>query len=306
MKNKSITTFLFEKCLNSAKLHTLLKVHFLTTIPLLFRIGHFYSPIVNPREIKKRAVHLWRTDDEMGGVDLRPNEQLELLKLLKHHTGSIDYPAQRSKSDLDYFYSNDQFPALDAQFLHAMLCYLRPRVMIEVGCGFSSLVTAYVNRGILNGTMDFTCIEPYPRKFLIDGVPGISQLIQKKLEDVELSFFDRLDEGDILFIDSSHVSKTGSDVNYLFFEILPRLRKGVMVHFHDIFLPDEYPQKWVIDQGRNWNEQYLLRAFLQYNTNWDVIWSAHFMSTRYSNAVQETFPDFPELGGGGSFWIKRN
>ena len=177
--------------------------------------------------------------------------------------------------------------------------------MIEVGCGFSSLVTAYVNRGILNGTMDFTCIEPYPRKFLTDGVPGISQLIQKKLEDVELSFFDRLDEGDILFIDSSHVSKTGSDVNYLFFEILPRLRKGVIVHFHDIFLPDEYPQKWVIDQGRNWNEQYLLRAFLQYNTNWDVIWSAHFMSTRYSNAVQETFPDFPELGGGGSFWIKR-
>jgi hypothetical protein len=306
MKNKSIFTFLFEKCLNSAKLHTLLKIHFLTTIPLLFRIGHFYSPIVNPRELKKRVAHLWRNDDEMGGVDLRQSEQLALLELLKHHTGSIDYPIQRPKSDLDYFYSNDQFPGLDAQFLHSLLCCLKPRVMIEVGCGFSSLVTAHVNRHMLNGAIDFTCIEPYPRKFLIDGVPGITRLIQKKLEDVELSFFDRLDEGDILFIDSSHVSKTGSDVNYLFFEILPRLRKGVMVHFHDIFLPDEYPQKWVIDQGRNWNEQYLLRAFLQYNSNWEVIWSAHFMGTRYPSAVQETFPSFPQMGGGGSFWIKRN
>jgi len=114
-----------------------------------------------------------------------------------------------------------------------------------------------------------------------------------------------LQSGDILFIDSSHVAKVGSDVNYLFFEVIPRLKPGVMVHFHDVFLPDEYPKVWVIDEGRNWNEQYLLRAFLQFNTSWEVMWSAHFMGTRHRAAVQMTFPRYPALGGGGSFWIRR-
>jgi Methyltransferase domain len=163
-----------------------------------------------------------------------------------------------------------------------------------------------VNQYCLDGALDFTCIEPYPRKFLMNGVPGITRLVQKRVEEVERSFFDRLEAGDILFIDSSHVAKTGSDVNYLFFEILPRLRKGVIVHFHDIFLPDEYPRAWVIDQGRNWNEQYILRAFLQYNTDWRVVWSAHLMGTRHRDAVQQVFPRYPALGGGGSFWIQRN
>jgi hypothetical protein len=91
----------------------------------------------------------------------------------------------------------------------------------------------------------------------------------------------------------------------LFFEVIPRLKKGVMVHIHDIFLPDEYPKVWAIDQGRNWNEQYLLQAFLQFNSDWEVMWSAHFMATRRTARVQEVFPRFPELGGGGSFWLRR-
>jgi hypothetical protein len=91
----------------------------------------------------------------------------------------------------------------------------------------------------------------------------------------------------------------------LFFEVIPRLKKGVMVHIHDIFLPDEYPKVWAIDQGRNWNEQYLLQAFLQFNSDWEVMWSAHFTGSRYTQKVQEVFPRFPELGGGGSFWLRR-
>ncbi len=291
---------------NSAKLRMLVKGHFLTGIPLLYPIGHFYSPIVNPSEAGKRAARLWERHDEMGGIDLRVNDQLALLERLTPYTSAIYYPLKRDKTQLGYYYSNDQFPVLDAEFLHTMLCHLRPKTMIEVGSGFSSLITARVNLNMLDGALDFTCIEPYPRKFLTDGVLGITRLIQKRVEDIELSFFDRLEAGDILFIDSSHVAKAGSDVNYLFFEILPRLRKGVLVHFHDIFLPDEYPREWVIDQGRNWNEQYVLRAFLQYNTDWRVVWSAHLMGTRHREAVQKVFPRYPALGGGGSFWIQRN
>jgi predicted O-methyltransferase YrrM len=274
-------------------------------IPLLFPIGHFYSPIANPADIRAREQKIWMRVDEMPGIDLCIPDQLTLLSQLKPYTASINYPVEQPEDSTTYFYGNDQYPVLDAEFLYALLCHFKPKTMIEVGSGFSSLITADVNRRILGSKLDFSCIEPFPRRFLIDGVDGITRLVRQKVEDVELSFFDRLDSGDILFIDSSHVSKVGSDVNYLFFEVLPRLKKGVMVHVHDIFLPDEYPRTWVIDQGRNWNEQYLLRAFLQFNTDWRVIWAAHFMGTRYTAAVQETFPRYPKLGGGGSFWMKR-
>lgn len=274
-------------------------------IPLLFPIGHFYSPIADPADIRARATKLWAPGGEMPGIDLRVDDQLALLRELEPYTASIDYPVEQPSDPTRYFYSNDQYPVLDAEFLYAALCRFRPRAMIEVGSGFSSLVTADVNRRVLGGTLDFSCIEPYPRQFLIDGVDGVTRLVREKVEDVELSFFDRLGAGDILFVDSSHVSKVGSDVNYLFFEVIPRLRPGVMVHVHDIFLPDEYPKEWVIDQGRNWNEQYLLRAFLQFNSDWQVMWAAHFMGTRHTGAVQRTFPRYPRLGGGGSMWLRR-
>ncbi|MCX7086642.1 MAG: class I SAM-dependent methyltransferase [Methylococcales bacterium] len=258
-------------------------------ISLLFPIGHFYSPIADPVDIRTREEKLWAPVNEMPGIELNIQDQLALLLKLKPYTAAIDYPIEHPGDSTTYFYSNDQYPVLDAEFLYAVLCHFRPKAVIEVGSGFSSLITADVNRRLLDSKLDFSCIEPFPRQFLIDGVEGITRLVQQKVEDVELSFFDRLDSGDILFIDSSHVSKVGSDVNYLFFEVLPRLKKGVMVHIHDIFLPDEYPKVWVIDQGRNWNEQYLLRAFLQFNTDWKIMWAGHFMGTRYTTAVQNTF-----------------
>lgn len=274
-------------------------------ISLLFPVGHFYSPIADPADIRAREQKIWMPVDEMPGIELCIPDQLMLLRQLKSYTASINYPLEQPEDLTTYFYGNDQYPVLDAEFLYTALCHFRPKSMIEVGSGFSSLITADVNRRVLGSKLDFSCIEPFPRQFLIDGVDGITRLVQQKVEDVELSFFDRLDSGDILFIDSSHVSKVGSDVNYLFFEVLPRLKKGVMVHIHDIFLPDEYPKTWVIDQGRNWNEQYLLSAFLQFNSEWKVMWASHFMGTRHTAAVQDTFPRYPELGGGGSFWIKR-
>jgi hypothetical protein len=275
------------------------------SIPLLFPIGHFYSPIADPEDLRARAAKVWAKVDEMPGIDLNVAAQFELLKDLAPYTTNIDWPLDRPEDPTRYFYGNDQFPVLDAEFLYSILLHFKPKAMIEVGSGWSSLITAEVNRTHLNSAISFSCIEPYPRQFLIDGVDGISQLVRKKVEDVELSFFDQLGDGDILFIDSSHVSKAGSDVNYLFFEVIPRLNPGVIVHIHDIFLPDEYPKIWVIDQGRNWNEQYLLRAFLMFNRTWEVMWASHFMGTRHTAATQATFPRYPKLGGGGSMWIRR-
>ncbi len=274
------------------------------TIPLLFPIGHFYSPIADPVDIKARVEKLWARRDHMPGIDLNDAEQLDLLKALKPYTAGISYPVQKPDNETTYFYENDQYPVLDAQFLYAALCHYKPKRVFEVGSGFSSLITADVNRRILNNAIDFRCLEPYPRQFLIDGVDGITELVQTKIEDMDLSYFDVLEENDILFIDSTHVSKVGSDVNYLFFEVIPRLKKGVIVHIHDIFLPDEYPKEWAIAQGRNWNEQYVLRAFLQFNAQWKIIWAANYMGTRYLHKVQDVFSDYPKLGGGGSIWMQ--
>lgn len=295
----------FDKLKQTKKVETVACAPAENQISLLFPPGHFYSPIADPEDLKVRAERIWAPGCDLAGIDLNVDEQLELLAQLRQYQETVEYPIEAPGDPTVYFYKNDQFPVLDAEFLHAALCHFRPRTVIEVGSGFSSLVTAGVNRQILNYEINFTCIEPYPRQFLIDGVDGISSLVRKKVEDVELAYFDRLEAGDLLFIDSSHVAKIGSDVNYLFFEVIPRLKSGVMVHIHDVFLPDEYPKVWAIDEGRNWNEQYLLRAFLQFNNAWKVLWSAYFMSTRHTQAVMDVFPRFPQLGGGGSFWMVR-
>lgn len=267
-------------------------------IPLLFPIGHFYSPIADPADIRSRETQIWKSTDAMPGIRLDVEDQLRLLSELAVYSADIDWPVEVA-GPTQYFYSNDQYPALDAEFLYSALRHFQPKRMIEVGSGFSSLIVAEVNRRHLRRALKFTCIEPFPRQFLIDGVDGITELVRKKVEDVEVSFFDQLCAGDVLFIDSSHVSKIGSDVNFLFFEVLPRLKSGVIVHIHDVFLPDEYPKVWAIEQGRNWNEQYLVRAFLQFNSHWKIMWAANFMATRHSSVVTQAFPRFPKLGGGG-------
>jgi hypothetical protein len=275
-------------------------------IKTLFPPGHFYSPICDPNELRARQHTLWPATGcmESAGVDYRITSQLSLLQALRSYSQQISFPLDQSETNR-YFYRNDQYPCLDAEVLYSLVRMLMPQAFIEVGSGFSTLVTAEINRLHFDRKMQFTLVEPYPRQFLIDGVCGVSQLLREKVENVNISLFETLHEGDVLFIDSSHVAKTGSDVNYLFFEVLPRLRRGVYVHIHDVFLPDEYPQIWAIEQGRNWNEQYLVRAFLQFNNSFEVIWASHLMATRFPQETAAAFPNFPLLGGGGSLWLRR-
>lgn len=178
--------------------------------------------------------------------------------------------------------------------------------MIEIGSGFSSLLAADVAHRILDGALEVTCVEPYPREFLKSEVPGISQVIEKKVEDLPLEFFSNLQSGDILFIDSSHVAKTGSDVNYLFFEVLPRLSVGVRIHVHDIFFPFDYPKNWVLQENRSWNEQYLLRALLMFTEGFRVVFGSSFAFWKYPDLVVKALNLESGAGfGGGSFWIER-
>jgi hypothetical protein len=219
---------------------------------------------------------------------------------------TFEIPAAPTGDTREYHSANEMFSRLDAWILQAMLRRFRPRRMIEVGCGWSSLMTARVNRDELRLSMDFTCIEPYPPEFLGDGLPGISRLIRSPVEQVPLDHFLELREGDFLFIDTSHTVKTGGDVVFLLNEVVPRLSPGVIIHIHDIFLPWDYPPDWVL-VGRQWNEQYAVRAFLGFNSAFEIMLSVAWLSQFRRDLLNASVPDYP-IGyddGGGSLWLRR-
>jgi hypothetical protein len=271
--------------------------------------GHFYSPIVDPGSLAASVDQIWRTDPEVIGINFNAASHLEILQQdFPNYIGAYDYPEHLEESaDLKGFYTqNSQFSWLDSRALFVLLQKWRPARVIEVGSGFSSLLIADVSTRVLERPLHFTCIEPYPREFLKSGPRGVDQLLQQRVQDLPLSVFSELAAGDILFIDSSHVSKTGSDVNYLFFEVLPRLQPGVHVHVHDIFLPLEYPREWVMEENRSWNEQYLVRALMMYNNAFEVSFGCNYAFWKYPDEVIKALNLASGTGfGGGSFWITK-
>ena len=273
----------------------------------IYPYGHFYSPIVDTQDVLSRTEQIWDGRQSLPGIDFNPDKHLEILgDWFPEFISQYDYPdSGNAESPTGFFSLNDQFSWLDARTLYVFLRKLRPSRVVEVGSGFSSLLIADVARRLLNGQCEFVCIEPYPRAFLTRGVPGISRLVQERVENVDLKEFSRLERGDILFVDSSHVAKTGSDVLFLFFQVFPLLKPGVLIHVHDIFLPAEYPRQWVIDQNRSWNEQYLLRALLMYSTRFRILFGSSYAATVHGQAVVAALarPDGHGMSG-GSFWIE--
>lgn len=279
------------------------------TPSLCYPPGHFYSPIGDPADLLERADTIWDPSPVALGIDFRRTEHERILtEVFPKFIRDYQYPETESETSkpYDFYTGNSQFGWLDARSLFVFLREQPPRRMIEVGSGFSSLLTADVNHRYLHDSIEFECIEPYPRPFLEQGIPGINRLIRDRVERLDPQFFTKLEAGDILFIDSSHVAKIGSDVNFLYFEVLPRLKPGVRVHIHDIFLPYEYPKYWMTDENRSWNEQYLLRALLMYSNAFRVSFGCCYAFFDLPDLVASALGVGPlEIYGGGSFWIER-
>lgn len=231
-------------------------------------LDHYYSPIADTRVLSREPARsrVWPAEaPTTAGIDWRPDEEIALVRDNLARQTDFTIPDGPTGDPRDYYAENEMFSRLDAWILQAMLRHFRPRRMIEIGCGWSSLITARVNREHLAGSLDFTCIEPFPPDFLSGGVEGISRLIVSPVEQLSADTFLELGSGDFLFIDTSHTVKTGGDVVFLLQDVLPRLAEGVIIHVHDIFLPWDYPPEWVL-VGRAWNEQYAVRAFLSLTT----------------------------------------
>lgn len=273
---------------------------------LAFPSGHYYSPIDDIQEAKNRQLKIW--DEKLinpliQGVDLNLQPQLELLSKFSDYYKDIPFEAERIK-DLRYYFNNEMYSYSDAIILYSMIRHFKPARIIEVGSGFSSAVMLDTNEMFFDNSIDLTFIEPYPdrlKSLLREGEK--INLVEKKVQDVAANIVDNLKENDILFIDSSHVSKTGSDLNYLIFDVLPRLKKGVKIHFHDIFHPFEYPKDWVINEGRSWNENYLIRSFLSNNNKFRIVLFCHYLHQFYKNHFEEDMP-LCLKNSGGNLWLE--
>lgn len=268
--------------------------------------GHFYSPIPDLNFLREHEAEVWSNlKANISGVQLNEATQLQRLQQLSVFRHQLPW-GDEQQEQLRFYYKNPNFTYGEAIVLYAMLRQCCPKKVIEIGSGFSSCVLLDTNEFFFNNQVALTFIEPYPKLLLSLFKPGDENrvnIIDKRLQQVPLQTFTSLAAGDILFIDSTHVAKTGSDVNYIFFEILPVLQPGVYIHFHDIYFPFEYPKKWVFE-GRFWNEAYLLRAFLQYNNAFEIVLFHSFLEKFHAKAAMEFFPLF-ENGMGSSIWLRK-
>ena len=268
--------------------------------------GHFYSPYPSLSEVRHREKEIWGSvSRNIPGVDLNEDAQLALLGDLARY-----YPKQpwsdAKREGVRFFFDNPNYSYGEAIILFCLLLHIRPAKIIEIGCGYSSCATLDTNELYLGGSISLTCIEPYPEllKSLMtpDDLERVT-ILSTNLQDVPLDTFSALSSGDVLVIDSTHVAKTGSDVNFIVFEILPRLASGVYVHFHDVYFPFEYPKEWVY-QNRAWNEAYLLRSFLQYNRAFEVVLFNAFLGQFHGEFWALKMP-LCARNPGSSLWLRK-
>lgn len=257
-----------------------------------FTPGHYYSPIPDIHEIRQNEREVFDTSHkEIAGVELNEAAQADLLKRFASHHEGFTFPADKGNS-ARYYYDNSYYGIGDGMILYSMLRHFKPARIVEIGSGFSSALMLDVDDQFLGGKTDFTFIEPDPRRLLkLISVKDRERcrIIDKIVQNVSEDTFQALDANDFLFIDSSHVAKTHSDLLHLVFRVLPALKPGVIIHVHDIFWPFEYPKEW-FEAGRAWNEAYFFRAFLQFNSMFKILYFNSFMRAHHADLLKASLP----------------
>ncbi len=243
-------------------------------------------------------------------IEWNLDTQLNLVKRLSAYSPEIQKLADESPSPSKFNFLNSFYVEFDAAVYYAILRDIKPSKVIEIGCGYSTQIAA---KALAMNNQDgkkgkIICIEPYPQARLTEANLDI-ELVCERVETLPLSFFDRLSAGDILFIDSTHTVKFGSDVCREVLEILPARPSGVWIHFHDVFFPYDYPPKWLIEERRAWNEQYMLEAFLAYNSRFEVVLANHWLAVDYPQEIAMIWPEVLQWKDPyhrcGSLWIRK-
>jgi hypothetical protein len=266
--------------------------------------GHFYSPLPDFGEIRAREREVFDRTPDLAGIDLRSDAQLGLVDKLRQYAEEQPFGAG-PQPGLRYHFENDYFGWGDGLVLFCMLRHLRPARLVEVGSGFSSALMLDTAERFLDDKPKLTFIEPFPDRLdrlLREGDRGRVEVLVQPVQEVDRAVFDRLEPGDVLFIDSSHVSKIGSDVNVLLLEVVPSLPAGVHVHVHDIVWPFEYTRKWTYE-GRAWNEAYLLHALLVGNRRLRITFWSSYLRARHEEYMTAALPMWMR-DSGTSMWLE--
>jgi hypothetical protein len=251
--------------------------------------NHFYWPIPDLRELEQRDWPVY-----LGlGCDLRLDEQLTFAQnVISKYCGECDFGDEPSL-DGAYHFNNGFFETVDAEVSYSMLRHHKPLRVIEIGSGYSTRILAKAIRA--NYEVDgvegkLITIDPHQERLPLNGMGSFVTYVPKRVQDIDRDIFDTLKSGDVLFIDSSHVVGIGSDVIREYMEIIPGLHPGVIIHVHDIFLPYDYPRRSVLRNLCFWSEQYLLQAFLSFNSTFEVIWASSAMQFFHASVLEHYFP----------------
>jgi hypothetical protein len=266
-------------------------------------INHYYEP--------KFVFSNKQKDEELGrsleGINLNTQAQLDLLSKFSYQSELLELSLN---DDSTFDFANPNFPPGDSECYYSLIRQLKPKRIIEIGSGHSTLIgiEAIRKNVIENASFEcvYNCIEPYEMPWL-ESLESII-LHRSKVEEMRYELFEELDDGDILFIDSSHIVRPNGDVLFEILEILPRVKSGVVVHFHDIFTPNDYPAEWIDQQVKFWNEQYFLEAFLTCNDQFEILLGLNYLNHNYKAKMCEVFPIYNKVSKfaePGSFWIRK-
>ena len=264
---------------------------------------HYYEPLFDTEPLRAGL----EKERDLPGIDFNVTEQLQLLAEFDYGDELLRLPLH-SDNPLTFHYHNSRFGPGDAELLYSMIRHYKPRRLVEIGSGFSTLMARQAlarNEQESSGLRcDHICIEPYEEPWLEQCGATI---LRQRVETVDNAIFQELGQNDILFIDSSHMIRPGGDVLCEYLQILPLLKPGVLVHIHDIFSPRDYPAGWICDEVLFWNEQYLLEAFLCHNDSFKVVSALNYLKHHHSAEVAAKFPILGREAARnpGSFWIRR-
>jgi hypothetical protein len=269
--------------------------------------GHFYSPIADRKEASKACARAEQQSrvQSIVGIDIDKETMLRTWGNLVPLMIDNPFPVKPT-TGYRYAFDNPSYSYGDGSVLQAMIRYFSPKRIIEVGTGWSSACMVDTVERYCANECELIFIDPYPElsRRLVGDTKLNVQTFASGVQDIPLEVFDQLNQNDILFIDSTHVLRTGSDVCRELFEIFPRLSSGVLVHLHDMFWPFEYPRHWAVDENRSWNELYAVRAFLMYNKEWEIVMFNDFLAKFERQMIAATCPRFLE-NTGGALWLRR-
>jgi predicted O-methyltransferase YrrM len=261
-----------------------------------FKPGHFYSVIPNiNKDYNNNSTKFLNLNfneeshktilNELNNYLIHFDKEFGSIKNIQYTNIEYKNIVEKNQNEFKYTLLNGAFEWMDARLLHYFLQKNKPKKIIEIGSGNSTLLI-YNTKQMFNLDLEIICIEPYPSNYLVSlHDKGEITLIKNNLENIDLNIFTTLTENDILFIDSSHVLKLDSDVLYYFTKIFPLINKGVLIHIHDIFFPYDYPLDW-LKEGRFWNEQYFLYVFLQYNDKYKIKFCNSYSQFKYSEELE--------------------